>query len=99
VRFRFSILSESVGTLNLLESDAQHSPAGSVCISEHDKVYGDAPNEMRSKNWKSGTTTPRRKNFAGVAESCRIDQTMHSLFVASKGAADLVAQDMGATSR
>jgi CDP-paratose 2-epimerase len=37
----------------------------------------------------------RAEDFAGVAESCRIDQTMHSLFGASKAAADLVAQEYG----
>ena len=37
----------------------------------------------------------RPDDFAGVNESCRIDQTLHSLFGASKAAADLVAQEYG----
>src|SRR5207245_10666387 len=37
----------------------------------------------------------RAEDFEGVAETCRIDQTMHSLFGASKAAADLVAQEYG----
>src|SRR6267154_1873928 len=37
----------------------------------------------------------RAEDFAGVAETCRIDQTLHSLFGASKAAADLVAQEYG----
>src|ERR1700751_287947 len=37
----------------------------------------------------------RPEDYAGVNESCRIDQTLHSLFGASKAAADLVAQEYG----
>src|SRR5207248_7123841 len=57
--------------------------------------YGDATNEMPLKELEKRYDYSRAEDFAGVAESCRIDQTLHSLFGASKAAADLVAQEYG----
>src|SRR5207245_4342792 len=37
----------------------------------------------------------RAEDFEGIGETCRIDQTLHSLFGASKAAADLAAQEYG----
>src|SRR5258708_11856181 len=59
------------------------------------KVYGDAPNEIPLKELEKRYEYARAEDFEGVAETCRIDQTMHSLFGASKAAADLIAQEYG----
>ena len=59
------------------------------------KVYGDAPNEMPLKEEATRWDYARPEDFNGVSESCRIDRTMHSLFGASKTAADVMAQEYG----
>jgi CDP-paratose 2-epimerase len=59
------------------------------------KVYGDAPNEIALKELETRWDYARPEDYEGVTESCRIDRTMHSLFGASKAAADLVAQEYG----
>jgi CDP-paratose 2-epimerase len=59
------------------------------------KVYGDAPNEIPLKELETRYDYALPEDFGGVAETCRIDRTLHSLFGASKAAADLVAQEYG----
>src|SRR5260370_4827840 len=59
------------------------------------KVYGGAPNEIPLKELEKRYEYARAEDLEGVAETCRIDQTMHSLFGASKAAADLIAQEYG----
>jgi len=59
------------------------------------KVYGDSPNEIPLKELQTRYDYARPEDHNGVTESCRIDQTLHSLFGASKAAADLVAQEYG----
>jgi CDP-paratose 2-epimerase len=59
------------------------------------KVYDDAPNEIPLKESEKRYDYARPQDFAGVDETCQIDRTMHSLFGASKAAADLVAQEYG----
>ncbi len=85
----------AVGTLNLLEATRQHSPKAVFCHMSTNKVYGDAPNELPlvelAKRWEYANA----EDFDGIDEHCRIDQTMHSLFGASKTAADVLAQEYG----
>src|SRR6059036_4225386 len=85
----------AVGTVNLLEATRQHSPEAVFVFLSTNKVYGDAPNEIPLKELEKRYDYARAEDFAGVAETCRIDQTLHSLFGASKAAADLVAQEYG----
>jgi CDP-paratose 2-epimerase len=59
------------------------------------KVYGDAPNELPLNELPSRWDYARPEDFNGVREDCRIDRTMHSLFGASKTAADVMAQEYG----
>jgi CDP-paratose 2-epimerase len=59
------------------------------------KVYGDSPNEIPMRELETRYDYARPEDYSGVNESCRIDQTLHSLFGASKAAADLVAQEYG----
>ena len=59
------------------------------------KVYGDAPNELPLEELDTRWEYSRKEDYNGIDESCRIDQTMHSLFGASKTAADVLAQEYG----
>ncbi len=83
------------GTLNLLEGMRQHAPDSVFCHMSTNKVYGDAPNELPLEELDTRWEYSRKEDYNGIDESCRIDQTMHSLFGASKTAADVLAQEYG----
>jgi len=85
----------ALGTINLLEATRQHCPEAAFVFLSTNKVYGDAPNEIPVKELATRYDYARPEDFDGVDESCRIDRTLHSLFGASKAAADLVAQEYG----
>lgn len=85
----------AVGTLNLLEANRLTNPDVPFIHMSTNKVYGDAPNEI------SLTETETRWDYAdpdfadGIKETFRIDQSKHSLFGASKVAADIMVQEYG----
>lgn len=85
----------AVGTLNLLEATRQHASDAVFCHMSTNKVYGAAPNELPLKELDTRWDYARLEDHNGINESCRIDQTMHSLFGASKTAADVLAQEYG----
>jgi CDP-paratose 2-epimerase len=85
----------ALGTINLLEATRQHCRDAVFIMMSTNKVYGDSPNEIPLKEHETRYDYARAEDYAGVNESCRIDQTLHSLFGASKAAADLVAQEYG----
>ncbi|HKT45948.1 MAG TPA: NAD-dependent epimerase/dehydratase family protein [Candidatus Acidoferrales bacterium] len=85
----------ALGTLNLLEATRQHSPEAVFVFLSTNKVYGDAPNELPLKELATRWEYARAEDYEGISENCRIDRTLHSLFGASKAAADLVAQEYG----
>jgi CDP-paratose 2-epimerase len=85
----------AMGTINLLEATRQHCRDAVFIMMSTNKVYGDSPNEIPLKEFGTRYDYARPEDSAGVNESCRIDQTLHSLFGASKAAADLVAQEYG----
>ncbi len=85
----------ATGTLNLLEATRQFAPDAVFCHMSTNKVYGDAPNELPLQELETRWEYARKENYDGIDESCRIDQTMHSLFGASKTAADVLAQEYG----
>ena len=85
----------ALGTLNLLEATRQHCRDAVFVFLSTNKVYGDAPNEIPLKELPTRYDYARPEDFDGIAETCRIDRTLHSLFGASKAAADLVAQEYG----
>src|SRR3984893_15991355 len=85
----------ALGTVHLLDATRRHCPEAVFVFLSTNKVYGDAPNEIPMKELETRWDYARPEDFAGVTESCRIDRTMHSLFGASKAAADLVAQEYG----
>jgi CDP-paratose 2-epimerase len=83
------------GTMNMLEATRRHSPDAVFCHMSTNKVYGDAPNELRLKELDTRWEYADPQDYNGINESCRIDNTMHSLFGASKTAADVIAQEYG----
>jgi CDP-paratose 2-epimerase len=85
----------ALGTINLLEATRRHCPEAVVVFFSTNKVYGDAPNEIPIKELDTRYDYARAEDYDGVDETCRIDRTLHSLFGASKAAADLVAQEYG----
>ena len=85
----------ALGTINLLEATRQHCRDAVFILMSTNKVYGDSPNEIPLNELATRYDYARQEDYAGVNESCRIDQTLHSLFGASKAAADLVAQEYG----
>jgi CDP-paratose 2-epimerase len=85
----------ALGTVNLLEATRQHCPDAVFLFMSTNKVYGDAPNEIPMVELETRYDYAQPEDFAGVNETCRIDRSMHSLFGASKAAADLAAQEYG----
>lgn len=85
----------AVGTLNLLEATRRHTPDAVFCFMSTNKVYGDAPNEVPLIETPTRWEYARAEDFAGITEECRIDRCLHSLFGASKVAADVLTQEYG----
>jgi CDP-paratose 2-epimerase len=85
----------ATGTLNLLESARQHAPESPFVFLSTNKVYGDAPNELPLVELETRWDYADPADREGIDETCRIDASMHSLFGASKAAADLLVQEYG----
>ena len=86
----------AVGTLNLLEATRQHCPGAVFIFTSTNKVYGDTPNLLPlrelERRWE---IDPAHLYREGIDETMSIDQTKHSLFGASKVAADVLVQEYG----
>ncbi len=86
----------AVGTLNLLEACRKHAPHAVFIFTSTNKVYGDAPNRLplveQETRWE---LDPKHPYQAGIDEQMSIDQSKHSLFGASKVAADVLVQEYG----
>ena len=86
----------AVGTLNLLEATRQHCPQAVFIFVSTNKVYGDTPNQLPlvelSTRWELETSHPY---YRGISERMSIDQCTHSVFGASKVAADIMVQEYG----
>lgn len=85
----------AVGTLNLLEATRQYSGDAVFVLMSTNKVYGDAPNELPLVELPTRWDYARPEDHDGITEECRIDRTLHSVFGASKTAADVMAQEYG----
>jgi CDP-paratose 2-epimerase len=83
------------GTMNLLEAARLHAPAAPFCFLSTDKVYGEAPNELPLRELPTRWEYADPADHEGVTESMRIDRSKHSLFGASKVAADIMVQEYG----
>ena len=85
----------AVGTLNLLEAARQSCPESPFVFLSTNKVYGDAPNRLRLVELATRWEFADAAYVHGIAENFSIDQSMHSLFGASKLAADVMVQEYG----
>ena len=85
----------AIGTINLLEATRLHAPAASFIHMSTNKVYGDAPNELPLAELSTRWDYASLYDFDGITENMRTDQSKHSLFGASKVAADVMVQEYG----
>jgi CDP-paratose 2-epimerase len=83
------------GTLNVLEATRRAAPEASFVHLSTNKVYGDAPNELPLTELETRWDYTRPDDHAGIREDMRIDRSKHSLFGASKVAADVMVQEYG----
>lgn len=84
------------GTLNLLEATRKHCPDATFVFTSTNKVYGDTPNRLPLEELPTRLELPRdHPYFSGIDTTMSIDGTLHSLFGASKAAADLLVQEYG----
>jgi CDP-paratose 2-epimerase len=86
----------ATGTLNVLEATRQHAPDAAFIFTSTNKVYGDTPNRLPlielEKRWE---IDPKHTYAQGIREDMSIDRTTHSVFGASKVAADVMVQEYG----
>lgn len=85
----------AVGTLNLLEATRQFCPESPFVHMSTNKVYGDGPNEIILKELDTRWDYDDPTYEKGITECFSIDQCKHSLFGASKVAADIMVQEYG----
>jgi CDP-paratose 2-epimerase len=85
----------AVGTLNLLEATRRHCRESPFIFMSTNKVYGDAPNSIPLKELPSRWEYSDPAFQEGISEEFTIDHSKHSLFGASKAAADLMVQEYG----
>ena len=85
----------AVGTLNLLEAARQFCPQSPFVHMSTNKVYGDRPNTIKLKELDTRWDYDDPTYQEGIPETFSIDQSKHSLFGASKVAADVMVQEYG----
>lgn len=87
----------ATGTLNLLEATRNHCPEAVFIFTSTNKVYGDTPNRLPlvelEDRWELNAAHPFYDH--GIDESMSIDASKHSIFGASKTAADIMVQEYG----
>ncbi len=85
----------AVGTINLLETTRRCCPEAVFIFMSTNKVYGDRPNQIPLVELEKRYDYADPAYEHGIAEDFSIDQSLHSLFGASKTAADVMAQEYG----
>ena len=85
----------AVGTFNLLEATKRYSTQIPFVHMSTNKVYGDRPNGISLKELETRWDYDDVNFVNGISENFSIDQSKHSLFGASKLAADMVVQEYG----
>jgi CDP-paratose 2-epimerase len=85
----------ALGTINLLQALRDHSSDAVFVFMSTNKVYGDAPNELPLKELATRWEYAREEDYGGITECMRIDRSKHSVFGASKVAADVMTQEYG----
>lgn len=85
----------AVGTLNMLEAARKTVAESPFVHMSTNKVYGDSPNELPLVELATRWDYADPADYKGIRETQRIDQSKHSLFGASKVAADVMVQEYG----
>ena len=86
----------ATGTLNLLEASRKHCPSTAFVFTSTNKVYGDRPNRLPLIEQDGRYEIQAGHEYeGGIPEDMSLDQSMHSLFGASKVAADILVQEYG----
>jgi CDP-paratose 2-epimerase len=85
----------AVGTLNLLEASRRHTPEAVFITVSTNKVYGDTPNRLDLVELETRYDYADPALAQGIDETMSLDHTTHSLFGASKVAADVLTQEYG----
>jgi CDP-paratose 2-epimerase len=87
----------ATGTLNMLELTRTHCLSAPFIFTSTNKVYGDAPNALPLVEGDARYELSAKHSFAehGIDETMSIDQSKHSVFGASKIAADVMVQEYG----
>jgi CDP-paratose 2-epimerase len=86
----------ATGTLTLLEATRTHAAGAPFIFTSTNKVYGDTPNRLPLVEQQTRWELPAdHAAYRGIAEDMSIDHTTHSLFGASKVAADVLVQEYG----
>ncbi|MCC6694685.1 MAG: NAD-dependent epimerase/dehydratase family protein [Candidatus Hydrogenedentes bacterium] len=84
------------GTINLLECTRQHCPDAAFIFTSTNKVYGDTPNSLPLRELETRFEIAEGHEYVqGITETMSIDQCTHSVFGASKVAADVMVQEYG----
>jgi len=84
------------GTLNVLEAARLHCPDAPFIFTSTNKVYGDRPNLLPLEEEQTRFDLPESHRYhRGIDTSMSIDGSLHSLFGASKVAADVLVQEYG----
>jgi CDP-paratose 2-epimerase len=86
----------AMGTLNMLEATRRFAPDAPFIFTSTNKVYGDTPNRLPLNELDSRWDIAEDHIYHdGIREDMSIDQSLHSLFGASKVAADVLVQEYG----
>jgi len=86
----------AMGTLNLLQAARDHAPAAPFVFTSTNKVYGDRPNRLPLVELPTRWELPEDHEwFGGIPTDMSIDRSTHSIFGASKVAADVLVQEYG----
>lgn len=85
----------ATGTLNLLEACRRHAPDAVFITVSTNKVYGDTPNHVPLVELDTRWDYADPAMAEGIDETMSIDRCLHSLFGASKVAADVLTQEYG----
>src|SRR4029079_17494742 len=85
----------ALGTLNLLEAARAYAPESPFAFMSTNKVYGDMPNSIAMRELATRWDYADEAFEEGITERLSVDQSTHSLFGASKLAADVLVQEYG----
>lgn len=85
----------AMATLTLLEACRNYCPESPFIFMSTNKVYGDAPNHIALEELDTRYDYANKEDRNGIDENFKVDQSMHSLFGASKLSADIYVQEYG----